>query len=251
MFEMNETIRFRRNPAIQCWIKHLFEGQYNESEKLFHTIFGKVKRVRIIATIINKRENLIEQNEVDMGIEESIESNIRLDFDLDDSTGMIRAIIRNVDPDKFKDFKKGDIVEVTGRVSKFKDFISLWIEIIKKVEEPNLILLRNAEMIDRIKHGELQEIQELSNLSYNTYELSDEIDVENLFESESDSNMDDKLKEKIYLLIEEYSTRGNGISFEKLQQDVGIPENDLRTYLNDLILESRIYESNNDNFEAF
>ena len=127
---MNETIRFRRNPAIQCWIKHLFEGQYNESEKLFHTIFGNVKRVRIIATIINKRENLIEKNEVDMGMEENIESNIRLDFDLDDSTGLIRAIIRNVDPDKYKKFNKGDIVEVTGRVSKFKDFISLSILIL-------------------------------------------------------------------------------------------------------------------------
>ena len=248
---MNEIARFKRNPTVHCWIKHLFEGQYDESEKSFYTIFGKVKRIRVLATIIDKRENLIEQNEVDMGVEDTIDSNIRLDFDLDDSTGLIRAIIRNVNPDKYKDFNKGDIVEVTGRVSKFKDFISLWIEIIKKVEEPNLILLRNAEMIDRIKHGEVHEIPELSNLNYNTNKLSDEIDVENLFESERDSSLDDMMKEKIYLLVEEYSTRGNGINFQKLKQEVGIPESDLRTYLNDLILESRIYESDNDNFEAF
>jgi hypothetical protein len=248
---MNETTRFKRNPAIQCWIKHLFEGQYDESEKLFHTIFGKVKRIRIIATIIDKRENLTEQNEVDMGIEDNFNSNIRVDFDLDDSTGLIRAIIRNVNPDKYKDFNKGDIVEVTGRVSKFKDFISLWLEIIKKVEDPNLLLLRYAEMIDRLKHGELQEIPELTNLSYNTKELSDEIDVENLFESDNDSGMNGSLKEKIYLLVEEYSSRGNGINFEKLKQEVRISESTLRTYLKDLILESRIYESDKDNFETF
>ncbi len=248
---MNEITRFKRIPTVQCWIKHLFEGQYDDSEKVFYTIFGKVKRIRIITTIIDKRENLIEQNEVDMGIEENIDSNIRLDFDLDDSTGMIRATIRNVNPDKFKDFNKGDIVEVVGRVSKYKDFISLWIEIVRKVEEPNLLLLRNAEMIDRIKHGEIQEIPESSNLINNANELSDEIDVENLFESEKDSVMIDSMKEKIYLLVEEYSSRGNGINFQKLQQEVRIPESDLRIYLNDLILESRIYESDNDNFEAF
>lgn len=248
---MNEIIRFKRNPAVQCWIKHLLEGQYDETEKFFYTIFGHVKRIRIIATIIDKRENLIELNEADMGIEEKIDSNIRLDFDLDDGTGMIRAIIRNVNPDKFKAFNKGDIVEVMGRVSKFKDFISLWIEIVRKVEEPNLLLLRNAEIINRIKHGEIQEIPELSNLRNNIEEFSDEIDVTTLFESENDSIEHDAIKEKIYLIVEEYSTKGNGINFEKLKQEIKISDNDLRTYINDLILESRIYESDNDNFEAF
>jgi len=248
---MNEIIRFKRNPAVQCWIKHLLEGQYDENEKFFYTIFGHVKRIRLIATIIEKRENLIESNEVDMGIEEKIDSNIRLDFDLDDSTGMIRAIIKNVNPDKFKTFNKGDIVEVSGRVSKFKDFISIWIEIVRKVEEPNLILLRNAEIIHRITHGEVQEIPELSNVTNNIDEFSDEIDVTTLFESENDSGKHDTIKEKIYLIVEEYSASGNGINFEKLQQEVGISDNDLKLYLNDLILESRIYESDNDNFEAF
>ncbi len=248
---MNEIIRFKRNPAVQCWIKHLLEGQYDETEKFFYTVFGHVKRIRIIATIIEKRENLIELNEADMGIEEKIDSNTRFDFDLDDSTGMIRAIIRNVNPDKFTTFNKGDIVEVSGRVSKFKDFISLWIEILRKVEEPNLILLRNAEIINRITHGEIQEIPEFSNVSDNIEEFSDEIDVTTLFESENDSSKHDAIKEKIYLIVEEYSTRGNGINFEKLQQEVGIPDSDLRIYLNDLILESRIYESDDDNFEAF
>jgi hypothetical protein len=248
---MSETTRFKRNPTIQCWIKHIFEGQYDENKRLFYTIFGDVKRIRIIATIIEKRENLIEQNDVDMGIEDIKDNNIRLDFNLDDSTGGIRAIIRNVNPDKYKGFNKGDLIEVTGTVSKYNDFISLWIEILKKVEEPNLILLRNAEIIDRIKHGEIHEIPKLLDLSDNKNELSDEIDVENLFESESDSGVHDKIKERIYSLVEEYSARGNGINFLNLKEKVKIPENDLRTYLKDLILESRIYESDNDIFEAF
>ena len=239
---------FKRNPAIQCWVKHILEGQYDNNEKFFHTIFGRIKRIRIIATIIEKREKLIEVNEPDMVLEENIDSNIRLDFDLDDGTGMIRAIIRNVNPEKFIAYKKGDIVEVMGRVSKYGDFVSLWIEYMKNVEEANLILLRNAEIIDRIKHEGIQEIPEIVN---ELDDFSDEIDVTTLFESETDTSERNEVKQKIFLLIEKSSAKGNGITFEKLKQDVKISDNELRTFLNDLILESRIYKSDNDNFEAF
>ncbi len=248
---MSDKMSFKRNPAIQCWIKHVLEGQYNEEEKFFYTIFGRVKRIRCIATIINKSEKLVESNEVDMRIEEDFNSNVRLDFDLDDSTGVIRAIIRNINPENFKSFNKGDIVDVVGRASKFGEFVFLWIEILKKVEEPNLILLRNAEIIEKIKHGEIQEIPESINKGKNIEEFSDEIDVATLFENEGEDIPRDDKKEKIYLIIEEYSARGSGINFEKLKQEVKLSDNELKSYLNDLILESRIYESDNDNFEAF
>ena len=239
---------FKRNPAIHCWFKHILEGQYDNNEKLFHTIFGHIKRIRIIATIIEKRENLIEINETDMVLEENIDSNIKIDFDLDDGTGMIRATIRNVNPEKFKEYNKGDIVEVMGRLSKFRDFVTLWIEYMKKVEEPNLILLRNAELINRIKHEGIQVIPEIVN---ELDDFSDEIDVTTLFESETNTSEHNEIKQKIFLIIEQSSAKGNGITFERLKQEVKISDKDLRTFLNDLILESRIYKSDNDNFEAF
>ncbi|UCD02286.1 MAG: hypothetical protein JSV23_04535 [Promethearchaeota archaeon] len=242
---------YKRNPAIQCWIKHILDGQYSESEKFFYTIFGQVKRIRIIATIIDKKEKLVESNEVDMGIEEDSNQNIRLDFDLDDSTGVIRAIIRNVNPENFIAFDKGDVVDVIGRVSKYGDYVSLWIEILKKVEEPNLILLRNAEIINRIKRGEIQEIPEIVDNGKSIEEFSDEIDVATLFENEGDVFERDDKKEKVYLIIEEYSARGRGINFDKLKQEAKISDSELRSVINDLILESRIYESDKDNFEAF
>ncbi|NVM36553.1 MAG: hypothetical protein HWN81_13230 [Candidatus Lokiarchaeota archaeon] len=242
---------YKRNPAVQCWIKHIIEGQYNENEKFFYTIFGHVKRIRIIGTIINKREQIIEAIDMDMGLEENLNSNIRLDFDLDDSTGMIRATIRNINPEKFNAFNKGDIVEVMGRISKYGEYISLWIEIMRKVDEPNLILLRNAEIINKIKYGEIQEIPEKINLDVGSKDFSEEIDVKTLFEKDGEVSEHDEIKEKVYLVVEEYSTRGNGINFETLKQEIEIPESKLRNIINDLILESRIYESDNDNFEAF
>lgn len=245
---MNEIMSYKRNPAIQCWVKHILEGQYDDNAKFFYTIFGHVKRIRIIATIIDKREKLIEASEEDMGLEDDINSNVRIDFDLDDSTGRIRAIIRNINPDKYKTFNKGNIVEVMGRVSKYGDYVSLWIEFMRKVEEPNLILLRDAEIVNRIKNGEIQEIPEIAD---NLEEFSDEIDVTTLFENETDFSERNKIKKKIYLLIEQTSAEGKGINFERLKQNIKISDNELRTFLNDLILESRIYKSDNDNFEAF
>ena len=53
---MSERTSYRRNPAIHCWIKHIEEGNYDENENLFQTIFGEVKRIRFVATIIEKNE---------------------------------------------------------------------------------------------------------------------------------------------------------------------------------------------------
>ena len=248
---MEDKMSYKRNPAVQCWIKHIKEGHYNEIEKFFYTIFGHVKRIRIIGTIINKREQIIEAADMDMGLEENLDSNIRLDFDLDDSTGMIRATIRNINPEIFNAFNKGDIVEIMGRISKYGEYISLWIEIMRKVDEPNLILLRNAEIINKIKSGETQEIPERSNLDVSRKDFSEEIDVKTLFEKDGEVSENDEIKEKVYLVVEEYSARGNGINFETLKQEIEIPERKLRNIIKDLILESRIYESDNDNFEAF
>ena len=99
-------------------------------------------------------------------------------------------------------------------------------------------MLRNAEIINRIKSGDTQEIPVLS-------------DVNNLFENEFNHAERDDLKEKVYSVIESHSTNGKGINFEKLRKEIKMPDIELRSYINDLILESRIYESDKDIFESY
>ncbi len=235
---MTESTGYKRNPAIHCWIRHIEEGKYDENENCFLTIFGKVKRIRLIATIVEKKEKVIEPDEFETGLEEELTANVRVFFNLDDSTGLIRAVKDRVNPDNYNIYDVGDIVDVVGRVSKKGGYISLWIEIIKKVEEPNLILLRNAEIINRIKAGDIQEIPVLS-------------DVNNLFEEEFDYTEGDNLKEQVYSVIKLHSDKGKGINFEGLRREIKIPDIELRSYINDLILESRIYESDIDIFESY
>ncbi|MFX1426662.1 MAG: hypothetical protein ACFFBE_09430 [Promethearchaeota archaeon] len=235
---MSDRSSYKRNPAIHCWIKHIEEGNYNETQNNIHTIFGKVKRVRLIATIVDKSEKLIETDEFEMDLTDDSKTNVRLIFNLDDATGLIRAYKDKVNPEEFSDYNVGDIVDVVGRVSKKGGYMSLWIEIFNKVEEPNLILLRNAEIINRIKEGDIEEVPS-------------QTDVNNLFEEEFDFAEEDDLKENIFAIIDSHSKNGRGINFERLKKEMKIPDIELRSYLNDLILESRIYESDKDIFESY
>jgi len=245
---MSGSEGFKRAPAIRCWIKHLNESTYHQQEKTFYTIFGKVKRVRLIATILEKTEKLIENYDEDT-ISEG--ENLRLDFILDDGTGSIRGIIRNVNPKDYRNLEQGDIVDVVGRVSKFQDFISLWIEIIRKVDNPNYVLLRNSEIIKKIKNEEIQEIPSFDELQDLEEIIPNELDINSFFDANNKSKDNEEIKEKIFSLIEEYSLKGKSISFEILKEKVKVPEIDLRTYINDLIIESRIYKSDNNCYETY
>ncbi len=240
---MSEIQSFKRFPAVRCWIKHILEGNYLNNEKSLYTIFGKVKRVRIVATIIQKREIINTPNiNGDMIIEDKDESNIRIEFDLDDGTGFIRATIWQANPEQYEEFNKGDIVDVVGLIRKWKDFISISPEIIKKVSNPNFILLRNAKIIKKIKNGEIQEIPEIIEDEFGDYELSNEIDVNSLFEDENTTETDD-VKEKLYSIIQQYSSEGNGISLKDLKGMIEISEEELKKFIRDLEIESRIYPS--------
>ena len=80
--------------------------------------------------------------------------------------------------------------------------------------------------------------------------ISEEIDVDVLF-SEEKSEVTDEFKEKIYTLIEEYSLEGNGISFKELKMNLKLSENKLRTFIRDLEMESRIYQSEENIYQSY
>ena len=42
-------------PAIKCLIKHVLEGQFSEDDVILYTIFGRLRNVHIIGTIIEPK----------------------------------------------------------------------------------------------------------------------------------------------------------------------------------------------------
>ncbi len=255
---MSETRSFEFSPAIRCWVKHLAEGRFNAKEKSLFTIFGALKRIRLVATITNKEEFVSKKQDDINSPTEEINTNIR--FELDDGTGIISAVKWDIDSEKYKDLNIGDSVDILGKIGYYNEKAQLRdITLIKKITNPNYILLREAEVIKKIKFGEIQEIPKIeeggSDIDEDSFfdNLSEDIDIDQLFgESEpSKTSKVDTIKEEIFSTIYEYSQDGNGISLEELQARLKIPENKLRTYINDLVMESRIYPTEENIYQSY
>ena len=74
-----------------------------------------------------------------------------------------------------------------------------------------------------------------------------EIDINDLFKEEDST----QIKEDIYTTIKSHSLDGTGIRFTKLIEIILISEVDLRSYLKDLMEESRIYQSEKEVYQTF
>ena len=248
MIKMSDVKSYKRSPAIRCWIHHLLEGKYSEENRSLLTIFGEIKRIRIVATIIHKREIMMNQVVGDDGfIDDEENSNMRVEFDLDDGTGIIRAIIWRVNPEIYGEYKEGDIVDVVGLIRYWNGFTSITPEIIQKVEDPNFILLRNAEIIKKIKDGDLKEIPEDMIQDDLIDEIPDEIDLNDLYEDDEDSKKEN-LKNQIFNLIDQHQ---QGISFKALKQKLQLSDEILNNHIRDLEMESKIYQSEENIFQTF
>jgi hypothetical protein len=252
---MSTARSYEFSPPIRCWIKHLLEGKYNATEKSLYTIFGTLKRVRIVATITNREEFMSKRStDIDSPTEE-INTNLR--FELDDGTGIISAVKWNVDVENYGDINKGALVDVLGWVGFYGEKVQINnIAFIKKIKNPNYVLLREADVIKKIKSGDLHKIPENSGsgseLEEDTFfdDIPSEIDVEKLF-SETKTPKVDKNKEEIFTIIYEYSQDGNGISLEELQQRTNVSDNKLRMYISDLVMESRIYPTEENIYQSY
>jgi RPA family protein len=217
---MSKSQGLKRYPAIRCWINHVIEGKYLPEERILETVFGKVKRVRMLATILNKKEHIFTDS-----FDEN-QNNINLKFTLDDGTGIINAYVKEWDKEQFKNVSKGDLVDIVGIITFKDDFISISpTEIIKRIEKPDLKLLRDAEIIEKLK-----------------------LDKDMRISIPKKSIRKIELKEQIYGTIEEYS---EGISFNDLKVRFNVKDDELRKILKDLEIDLRIYSSEEDVYQCF
>lgn len=247
---MSETETYKRFPAIRCWIHHIMEGKYSHQDKSLYTIFGQVKRVRIVATVIDKREILSNsETSGDDLFEEEESSNMRIEFDLDDGTGQIRATLWRVNPEDYEEIKKGNIVDVIGLIRQWKEFTSISPEIIKKIEKPNFILLRDAEIINEIRLGETVDIPDIDEKDIEMEEMTDEIDIDSLFSDDEDDMQ--SVKEEVYSVIKEYSGEGKGINLKDLKKRLEISEEELKNYLRELEMEMKVYQPDEGMYQIY
>jgi len=244
---MTETSQYVRFPAIRCWIKHILDGYYDEIENLSHTIFGKVKRVRLIATIRDKYEF--------PSFDSETTSNINLE--LDDGTGLIRAFKWKVEPEEIARYEIGNLAYFIGVLQTRKGVTSLRIEIIKIITDPNEFLLHDVMIIKKIKSGEIVEIpivdQKLNEIGneFGEYDDNSIISPENSQQALDDNKTEDSIKEMIFSIIEENSHNGKDTHLKELKIKMQITENKLKRYIRDLEQTSKIYMSDENVYQSW
>ena len=135
-------------PTVRVLICDLNEAEWNEEEHLYLTRYGKVKRVCLIGTIVEKRD-VIDNNKDDIFQEDK--SNSRLSFKLDDGTGQIWGTLWGASPQDYPEIGVGKTVMVLGFIRAYKNHPSMNIDSIIKLKDHNLETLHLLRILKKRK----------------------------------------------------------------------------------------------------
>ncbi|AFK21635.1 OB-fold nucleic acid binding domain-containing protein [Pyrococcus sp. ST04] len=134
----------KRMPATRVYIKDILEGYFVKSEGDFEpnyliTRYGrKIYRAKIVGTVV--REPLIAEDET-YG-----------KFQIDDGTGVIWVLGFRDDTKFAKLVKKGDLVQVIGKIAEWRDDKQILVEGVARVH-PNMWILHRYEALkEKIEH---------------------------------------------------------------------------------------------------
>ncbi|MDI3475338.1 MAG: uncharacterized protein PWQ79_647 [Thermococcaceae archaeon] len=135
----------KRLPASRVYLKDILEGYYVRSEGDFEPNYlitkdaRKVYRVKIVATVI--RDPIISDDET-YGR-----------FQIDDGTGTIWVMGFRENTKFLKLVKKGDLVQIVGKVAEWRDDKQILVEGVAKVS-PNMWILHRFEALrDAVDHA--------------------------------------------------------------------------------------------------
>lgn len=125
--------------ASRLWLQQLWSGQFVDAsaDVASYLLVGQqqVSRVNVIASVV----------EVFTHVEKKFSS-----LTLDDGSSTIRVKVFGHDMKLFENIKLGDVVNVVGRVRKFNEELFIAPEVVARVMNPNVELLRKVELITTV-----------------------------------------------------------------------------------------------------
>jgi hypothetical protein len=131
-------------PAPPARIKDLAGGIYDVSEKELQTIYGKIKRVMLVAVIVKRDFTAATETE------DGKARKNRINLVLEDGTSSIKATWFGVDEDNAKEYEVGDIVKIVAKVSEYQNEINLLIDGMKKISDFNDELYQRAKILEKL-----------------------------------------------------------------------------------------------------
>ncbi len=233
----------KRLTAIKTEIKDIVDGRYVKAEgfesNYVITPNGlKISRARILGTVMTKF--ITEDGNYGFIV-------------LDDETDTLRVkAFKNTKI--FDNIEVGDLVDVIGKIREYDEEIYLSPEIVRKIENPNFLILRKAELLNQKK--EFEEIKKkVKGFMKSTTDLdeirklaeAEGIDpgiVEAIAESEEkEPEKEDKksLKDSILKIIDNLD-EGTGAEYTAIITESKLSEVEVEEVINDLLSEGTCYE---------
>lgn len=266
--------KYERTPSQRCRICDLEIGFYDEEDKSISTIFGNVRRARIVGHLIYKKVSSSDNSDSTSMIKSTNENDERISFLIDDGTGEIWITLWNTRSSYYRDYQNGDIIHTVGNVKKKADGgILFYPDFISKVEDPNYELLHELEMIDYIIQNSKEQVvldQTEKQVSENTDDIdnmillqeddeatatsdsaSDDFDDFDDFEADPLDDFDQSELEDAILLTIEKNDRGDGLSTKQIVQKVGITEDLVIDLLKKLSLNTKVYTTSSGNYKIY
>jgi len=233
----------KRLTAIKTEIKDIIDGRYVKAEgfesNYVITPNGlKISRARILGTVMTKF--ITEDGNYGFIV-------------LDDETDTLRVkAFKNTKI--FDNIEVGDLVDVIGKIREYDEEIYLSPEIVRKIKNPNFLILRKAELLNQKK--EFEEIKKkVKGFMKSTTDLdeirklaeAEGIDpgiVESIAESEEkEPEKEDKksLKDSILKIIDNLD-EGTGAEYTAIITESKLSEVEVEEVINDLLSEGTCYE---------
>ena len=178
----------------------------------------RVSRVRLIATIVNKRVN---------------EDGTYAYLVLDDGTETMRVKSWKEDVKKLEKPVIGDIIEIIGRVKEWEGERYLTCESVKVLNDPNHWLYHKFELL--LAGEKVERIEEKS-----------ESGVSTGVEAKKDKN--ESAEDKILRLIKENDI-GKGTSLALIFKSSGFSEKEVEEVLKNLLIDGLVYEPTKHNYK--
>ena len=243
-------IEHKRLTAEKCRVKDIVLGKYVAQEGYepgyVLTDGGrKLSRVHVLATVT--------------GVYLSADRKYAYAV-LDDGTSIIRVKAFQ-DTKIIAGAKKGDIVDVIGRVRYYNGEVHLYPEIVKKIEDPNYETLRKIEIVHMMQefksksnvilaeakeHKDIEDMKqdlESKNISKAEVEkvmVAQTVKEEKKEEKSAEIDMN-AVKDLVIKSIGEFDT-GEGVEYTKIIEKVGLPEKVSESAIEELLSEGSCYE---------
>jgi len=234
----------KRLTAIKTEIKPIVEGKYVrgegfESNYVITPLGLRISRARILATVMTKFVN---------------EDKTYGFLVLDDGKTIRAKVFKNI---KLIDsIKEGDLVDVIGKLREYDGELYIMPEVVKKIENPNFLILRKAELLEQKEElkkirekvlgfkkqtSDLEEIKKLAQAEGINPEL-----VEAILESEESEiekeEIDKKSIKEMVLEIIEKLDDGTGAEYGAIISEANLDEAEVEEVINELLTEGTCYE---------